>query len=171
MNHNIHKQVCFALRCPDATAELMQHLRQIRVPAEISIAWGERRIPLSKGRHHGGYVSLYPMQPVLRYESDEERRALKHLASLKESAAVATQPLTVRFKFNEKLRHYTPDALIVLTVVPAHLARAGFDQFTLVEVKPLDVPEDQPDLWRARRKALREALGMPLVRFPLVRRA
>ena len=171
MHSTIQKQIRLALRHPDAVALLIQHLGQFHASSEFSIAWGARRVPLSRGRHHGGYVSLYPRQPVLRFESNEERRALKTLASMPESIAIATQPLTVRFSFNGKPRRYTPDALVVLTSVPTWLARAGFDRFTLVEVKPLDVPEDQANLWRARRKALRDTVGMPLVRFPLIGRA
>jgi len=166
VNHVIATRVRFALRHPEAGDGLARHLNRMPVVSECAVAWGERRIPVSKGRHHGGYASLFPCQPVLRFESELERRVLKQFASIPGCAALATQPVTIRFWLDGRSRRYTPDVLVVFEFVPKELAIIGFRRFTFVEVKPLGFAGDPADLWSARRQALEKALGIPLVRFP-----
>lgn len=132
---------------------------------DTAVAWGERRIPLSHGWHHGGRVSAFPGEPLLRTESHLERSALQHFAGLPGCRALLTQPLTIRFDFRGTRRRYTPDLLVLLDPVPVDLSRAGFDQLTLIEVKPPRARMDV-ELWAARACALRDALGLSLVRFP-----
>lgn len=168
MTHIISKGIRIALRCPRAVEELKLHLERNRVPdTDCQITWGERRIPLSRSRHHGGYVSVFEKQPVLRVESELERQVLKVFAAASECIALATQPITARFRFAGRVRRYTPDVLLVLASVPVHWKQAGIERFTLVEVKPIGAPQICPDLWAARCTAVRDALAMPLVRFPL----
>ena len=143
------------------TALLGQSLQ----PNHDTVVWGERRIPFSHGAHHGGRVSTFPGEPLLRTESHLERLALQHFAGLPDCKALLTQPLTIRFDFRGSRRRYTPDLLLLLDPVPISLARAGFDPLTLIEVKPLRARMDL-ELWTARACALREVLGLPLVRFP-----
>ena len=140
-------------------------LDQSLQPLHDTVAWGERRIPLSYGHHHGGRVSAFPGEPLLRTESHLERLALQHFAGLPGCRALLTQPLTIRFDFRGTRRRYTPDLLVLLDPVPVDLARAGFDPLTLIEVKPLRARMDL-ELWTARACALREVLSLPLVRFP-----
>lgn len=160
------QQVRFALRCPDAVETLAQHLQRHQKARNSQINWGARRVPLSKGRHHGGYASLFLNQPLLRFESELERRVLKALASMPQCMALATQPLTLRFQFGRGFRLYTPDILLVLDDVPTAWIQLGIERFTLIEVKPLDIVVSD-DLWKSRSRALRRGVGMPLIRFPL----
>lgn len=166
MNHILVKQLRMALRNPKAVDELLLHLETRRVPTNCHVTWGERHVPLSRGRHHGGYASLFPRQPVLRFESDLERRVLKQLAAVPTCIALATQPVTVRFRFNSRPRRYTPDVLVIFESVPTALAATGCRRFTFVEVKPPNFADNAPGLWSARCDALEETLGIPLVRLP-----
>ena len=167
MNRTIEKQVRMALRHPKAAEELLLQVKNSRIPENCQVTWGERRVPVSRGRHHGGYASLFPRQPVLRFESDLERRVLKQFASVSACIALATQPVTIRFRFEGRTRRYTPDVLVILESVPDEWGAAGFQRFTLVEVKPLNFADDSPRLWSARCDAFESTLRIPLVRFPL----
>lgn len=146
---------------------LLSALLSLSQPLHQNVAWGERRVPLSYGRHHTGRISTFVGQPLLRTESHLERLALQHFAGLPGCRALLTQPLTIRFDFRGTQRRYTPDLLVLLDPVPIDLARAGFDQLTLVEVKPVRARMDI-ELWTARACALRDALGLALVRFPAI---
>ena len=154
-----------AYRDANGQSLLFALLNQFLPPHRLPVTWGERRVPLSHGRHHGGRVSAFFGEPLLRTESHLERLALQHFAGLPGCKALLTQPLTIRFWYRGSQRRYTPDLLVLLDPVPVDLSRAGFDPLTLIEVKPLHARMDL-ELWTARACALREALRLPLVRFP-----
>ena len=83
-----------ASRSSSSLDELASYVIGLEKNKDIDIRWGARRIPLSRGRHHGGYVCAYRGQPLLRVESVLERRVLEAMAAHQRCVALATQPLT-----------------------------------------------------------------------------
>lgn len=131
----------------------------------VDLKWGFRRVPLSRGRHHGGYVCAFRNQPILRVESALERRVLKALSADRACIALATQPVTIQWAWRGSLRRYTPDILVMFDVLPDRWQSSGMERSTLIEVKP-DRFYVEDDLWRERIRIIRVALGIPLMRLP-----
>ncbi|GLQ91991.1 hypothetical protein [Dyella acidisoli] len=131
----------------------------------IKVFWNHRRVPLSYGRHHTGYLCAFLGQPMLRVESALERRVLRELADDPSCQALATQPATFEWHEDGHARRYTPDALVLLDHPPTHWAMLGLSNLCLVEVKPPTVTID-PKVWELRRRIVAAALGLPLVRLP-----
>ena len=131
----------------------------------VELKWGFRRVPLSRGRHHGGYVCAFRNQPILRVESALERHVLKALSAEAACIALATQPVTIQWVWRGALRRYTPDILAMFDVLPDRWHASGMERSTLIEVKP-DRFYVEDDLWRERIRIIRVALGIPLMRLP-----
>lgn len=163
----ISNKLRYSQRHPAALDDLHAHLKNVLVVPDAPVAWGERRIPLSRARHHGGYVSTFPGQPLLRFESELERQVLRFLASRQECMALATQPVTFWFPFNGQMRRYTPDILVVMKIVPQDWVDIGLERIALIEVKPPRFRKLDPVLWAARCLVAKRALDMPLIRFPM----
>lgn len=84
-----------ACRNPSTRDKLALLLKERGSAAGVELKWGFRRVPLSRGRHHGGYVCAFRGQPLLRVESALERHVLRALAADPGCEALATQPVTV----------------------------------------------------------------------------
>jgi hypothetical protein len=131
----------------------------------IKVLWNHRRVPLSYGHHHTGYLCAFRGQPMLRIESALERRVLRKLADDPSCQALATQPVTFEWTDAGRMHHYTPDALALLDNPPAHWAAVGLSDLCLIEVKPLAVTIDA-NVWDKRRDVIAASLGLSLVRLP-----
>ena len=70
-----------ACRNPSTRDKLALLLKERGSAAGVELKWGFRRVPLSRGRHHGGYVCAFRGQPLLRVESALERHVLRALAA------------------------------------------------------------------------------------------
>jgi hypothetical protein len=89
-------------------------------------------------------------------ESDLEYRVGASLLKCEDVRALFAQPVTVWFLFRGRVHRYTPDFLIVLrTARCTHRA-------ILVEVRPQARLLEPPELWQARRAALRASVDLPL---------
>ncbi|WP_184417470.1 hypothetical protein [Rhodanobacter sp. MP7CTX1] len=153
-----------ACRNPSTKDELASLLKE-RIRTEgVELKWGFRRVPLSRGRHHGGYVCAFRCQPLLRVESALERHVLRALAADQGCVALATQPVTIQWTWRGTVRRYTPDVLVMLCDVPEPWSAVGLERLSLVEVKPTRFSVDD-DLWVERVRVIKEALNMPLVRL------
>jgi hypothetical protein len=149
----------------DEVASLQAHLPK---SPGVTLKWGFRRVPLSRGRHHGGYVCAFVGQPLLRVESNLERQVVKTLVTNASCLAIATQPVTMYWTWRGIERRYTPDVLVIFKELPGTWRRFGMERISLIEVKPMSSDMDD-DLWYERALQLREALNVPLVRLPAIK--
>lgn len=120
-------------------------------PIEIqTVKWSFRVIPNSRsGRHRTGYVVTWPRQPLLRCESELERHCIHSLAADRRCVAIATQPITVWYRWNGRNFRYTPDILAIFTN-----GQAKPPTVRLIEVKPL------ARFSAVRAKLVRHAAGL-----------
>jgi hypothetical protein len=158
---------CLRIACRNASVlDEVASLQTKQVStSDIKLKWGFRRVPLSRGRHHGGYVCAFVGQPLVRVESNLERLVVKSLAMDKACLAIATQPVTMYWTWRGVARRYTPDVLVIFKELPGAWRRFGMERISLVEVKPTSSGIDD-DLWSERVLRLRETLNVPLVRLP-----
>jgi len=154
-----------ACRTSSVQDELDTVMKKMPIANGMDVCWGERRVPLSHGRHHGGYVCAFRGQPLVRVESMLERSVIKMLVADPACMAVASQPVTLRWMWRESKRRYTPDVLVLFDAVPEQWRQLGAERFSLIEVKPPRVHIDS-DLMAERARIVRATLGMPLVRLP-----
>lgn len=153
-----------ALRSSSMLDGLVSDINALEEKEEVEVRWGARRIPLSRGRHHGGYVCAFRGQPLLRVESALERRVIRALVAEPGCMALATQPMTIQWTWRDKVRRYTPDVLVMIDELPPAWRALGLDRLSLIEVKPARFFVDD-DLWLERIRVVQDALGMPLVRL------
>jgi len=132
-------------------------------PKLISVQSGFRRIPLSYGRHHGGYAVTWPGAPLVRVESAEEARVVHALVARPECRDLTTQPLTVWYEWRGRVRRYTPDLAVTFSSVPGDLRAMGAESRCLVEVKPFGRERLTQAVWEALRDVIRAATGCPLI--------
>ncbi len=132
-------------------------------PTLISVRTGYRRIPLSYGRHHGGRVTTWPGADSIRVESAEEARVVRALVARPECRGIASQPVTVWYRWGGRVRRYTPDLAVTFAAVPSDLRALGADTRCLVEVKPLGRHHEAKADWEAKREVIRLATGWPLI--------
>lgn len=155
-----------ACRRPAVRAELSDMIDTMPVCENIVLRWGFRRIPLSRGHHHGGYVCAFRGEKLVRVESALERAVVKTLVADSACVAVVSQPVTIDWLWHSSRRRYTPDILVMFDVVPDPWRRLGFERTSIIEVKPTDVWIDS-DLNTEHTRVVRMALGMPLIRLPV----
>lgn len=158
------KNLRIALRSSSVLDNLVSDIKALEKKEGIDVRWGARRIPLSRGRHHGGYVCAFRGQPLLRVESALERHVLRALVAEPRCMALATQPMTILWTWRGTVRRYTPDVLAMLCEMPPSWRALGLDRLSLIEVKPARFFVDD-DLWAERVRVIQHALGMPLVRL------
>ena len=163
---NLFRSLRVACRRPAVRAELSDTIRAMPVSEGIALRWGFRRIPLSRGHHHGGYVCAFRGEKLVRVESALERSVVKALVADPACVAVATQPVTINWSWNDVKRRYTPDILVIFDTVPDRWLRLGFERFSIIEVKPVR-EWIEPDLCAEHTRVVRTALGMPLIRLPV----
>lgn len=132
-------------------------------PKLISVQSGFRRIPLSYGRHHGGYAITWPGAPSVRVESTEEARVVHALVARPECRDITTQPLTVWYEWRGRIRRYTPDLAVTFSSVPGDLRAIGAESCCLIEVKPFGREHVTQTVWEALRDVIRKATGRPLI--------
>ena len=120
------------------------------------VEWWKRRIPKSRGRHLTGYATTWERQPLLHVESRLEHGVIRAFADSPACLAIATQPVTIRFKCNRKTRTYTPDIL----VGSIHFGRA---KYFFVEVKPQQFVTELSEDLAVRRAAVHIATRLPLL--------
>lgn len=125
-----------ACRRPSMRAELNDFIQKLPGSEGIALRWGFRRIPLSHGRHHGGYVCAFRGEKLVRVESALERSVVKMLVADPACMAIATQPVTINWSWNGATRRYTPDILVIFEAVPERWRKLGFERLSIVEVKP-----------------------------------
>ena len=159
------KSLRIACRNPSVMDELASLQKPPADTVDVVLKWGFRRVPLSRGRHHGGYVSAFLGQPVVRVESVLERRVVKTLAAEPMCVAIATQPVTMQWVWNGMNRRYTPDVLVIFKHLPSAWQHLGMERISLVEVKPTRFSIDD-DLWTERVRIVKQSMGIPLVRLP-----
>lgn len=122
------------------------------------LVWAFRVVPNARcGRHRTGYVVTWPGQPLLKYESQLERRVLHALASNNACVGLATQPLTLWYRWNGRNYRYTPDILGIFAP-PSAAAPA----VRLFEVKPLAKLAGFKTRLSRHSIALEKAVAMPL---------
>lgn len=139
-------------------------------PRIVRAERGFRQVPLSRGKHHTGRVSLGPNHPMVRVESHEEAQVAHVFAARHDFLALRSQPVTVWFHWNNRTHRYTPDFEVWLQCTAdrpqcdgtAALRPSQGRQF-LVEVKPEDWILRHARLWSARASALNTAFGLPLL--------
>jgi len=153
-----------ALRSSSVLDNLVSDVNAIQKKEGVDVHWGARRIPLSRGRHHGGYVCAFRGQPLLRVESALERHVLRALVAEPGCMALATQPMTIQWTWRGTVRRYTPDVLAMLCELPPSWRALGLDRLSMIEVKPARFSVDD-DLWVERVRIIQDVLGMPLVRL------
>lgn len=141
--------------------------RRVTCPCPIAVRVHQmslhaRQIPLSRGRHAGGWFSDSPKKPLLQYESQLERRAIAALVGLKSCVAIETQPFTVHFEFRGQPRRYTPDLMVQIDHPSPTLVELGFMQQTVVEVKP-DSLVGELRSYCVQRAAVRASTGLRLI--------
>lgn len=100
------------------------------------VAWSTRKIPLSYSKHVTGRYSAGPGHPPVPFESLLEREVIVALLGLPWTEQVLGQPLTVSYSVSRTQRTYTPDILVRLRYVPPALSALGWENSTLIEVKP-----------------------------------
>jgi len=154
-----------AYRHPSVKDQVEPVLTTSSADPNITVLWNHRRVPLSYGRHHAGYLCAFRGQPMLRVESELERRVLRELADNPSCRALATQPATFEWDEAGRACRYTPDALALLDSPPAHWVTWGLNKLCLIEVKPPAVVIE-PQIWDQRRRVVAAALGLPLIRLP-----
>lgn len=159
-----------ACRYPSAQDALADVIARAVAGSGISLRWGARRIPLSRGRHHGGYVCAFRGEPLVRVESALERRVVKALAADPSCIVLASQPVTVHWTWKGESRRYTPDVLVMFDQLPDAWRESGLKKVSLIEVKPLRFAVEE-DLHAERVRVIRESLDMPLVRLPVAQEA
>lgn len=164
------KSLRVACRNASMQDEFNRIVENTSAPDGVEVQWGFRRIPLSRGRHHGGYVCAFRGQPLVRVESNLERTVVKALAADPACALVATQPLSLWWRWKGVRRRYTPDILVAFDAVPDAWKTMGLERLSLVEVKPPRV-EIASDLEAEHARVIHAALGMPLVRLPRLKEA
>jgi hypothetical protein len=155
-----------ACRRPSVRNELIDIIKNIPASDDIGLRWGFRRIPLSRGHHHGGYVCAFRGEPLVRVESALERSVIKTLVADSACVAVASQPVTIQWSWNGVRRRYTPDILVIFDMVPERWRQLGIERFSIIEVKPVSI-RIKPDLRAEHSRVVRTALGMPLIRLPV----
>lgn len=157
----------FRIACRNASVldEVASLQVQQSSSSDVTLKWGFRRVPLSRGRHHGGYVCAFVGQPLVRVESNLERKVVRSLTTDAACLAIATQPVTMYWTWRGIARRYTPDVLVIFKELPGAWRRFGMERISLVEVKPTRSRIDD-DLWSERALRLRETLNVPLVRLP-----
>lgn len=159
-----------ACRNPSAQDALVSAITRPVVAEGVRLHWGARRIPLSRGRHHGGYVCAFRGEPLVRVESALERRVVKALAADHCCIVLASQPVTVHWSWKGESRRYTPDVLVMFDQLPDAWRESGLEKVSLIEVKPLRFAVEE-DLHAERVRVIRESLDMPLVRLPMAQEA
>lgn len=160
-----YRSLKVAYRHPSAMDQLKAVLAKSSADPSVTVLWNHRRVPLSYGRHHAGYLCAFRGQPMLRIESELEWRVLRELAGHPCCHALATQPATFEWREAGRTCRYTPDALALIDNPPAQWAAWGLTKLCLIEVKPLAVAIE-PEIWHQRRQVVEAALGLPLVRLP-----
>ena len=122
------------------------------------LVWAFRVVPNARcGRHRTGYVVTWPGQPLLKCESQLERRVLHALASNSACVGLATQPLTLWYRWNGRNYRYTPDILGIFTP-----SSATPPTVRLFEVKPLARFAAFKTRLSRHSIALEKAVAMPL---------
>ena len=127
----------------------------------LSIEWGARKIPTSRGRHVTGMYPVGLNHDSVPFESKLERDFVALAASCRGFRSITSQPVTVTARLSGSLIEYTPDYLVDLDPVPPGLGRLGFRPRTFVEVKPTKFV-DQEKLSR-KFTVLMLALNLPCV--------
>ncbi|WP_199099126.1 hypothetical protein [Dyella sp. ASV21] len=155
------KTLAFTHRPPASLA--VATMRPEPRPKLISVQSGFRRVPLSYGRHHGGYAVTWPGAPSVRVESAEEARVVHALVARPECRDIISQPLTVWYEWRGRVRRYTPDLAVTFSSVPVDLQAMGAESRCLVEVKPFGRERLAQAVWEAMRDVIRAATGRPLI--------
>lgn len=122
-----------------------------------------RRVPLSRGRHHGGRIFLNHDHEMVRVESHEEAVVAKVLGGRPDFCRLLSQPLTVWFRWQGRVHRYTPDLEVWLNPISARSCASALGAHFLVEVKPENWTGSGEGVWGARAKALNDAVGLPLI--------
>lgn len=123
-------------------SSLREALAAIRVSADVNhadapgltiteLAWWARKVPISRGRNRPGHVATWDRQPLIPCESEVERRVIRWLAAQQQCIALATQPVSISYRYEGRARRYTPDVLCLITDEQADTAQA-----LLLEIKP-----------------------------------
>lgn len=132
-------------------------------PQILDVKFRWRRIPLSHSRHHIGRATFRPNHPAIKVESHLERRVVKALSRCGECTSLASQPVTVWFRFNSRVHRYTPDLMATFSRSSTGPWPAGEPRAALIEVKPSQRLDHSSRVWAARRWVLREATGLALI--------
>lgn len=127
------------------------------------VAYEKRVIPLSRSRHVRGWHPVKSRHGAIGFESKLECAAISALATHYELLSIRSQPITVSYTYEERLRTYTPDFLVYLSDVPTCLAEMGFGAKTYVEVKPLRMAEVLKERLNLQFAVIRRATGLPIV--------
>lgn len=122
-----------------------------------------RTIPLSYAAHVRGWHPVRPDHPAVPFESKLESEAISALARYPEMMRIQSQPVTVVYWHDGRIRHYTPDFHVSFASVPKHLARLGFGVETFIEVKPLLRACRMEAKLSVRFAVIREAAMIPIV--------
>jgi hypothetical protein len=128
------------------------------------VSWGYRKIPLSHGRHHIGRIVPREGHSILAVESVEERRVAQALAKRPQCEALSSQPVTIWYEWNGRLRRYTPDFCAWFSPkAPRDLTLRGAGRRTMIEVKPAHRALINPDTWSLLQQVVWTATTMPLI--------
>ena len=121
-----------------------------------------RVIPLSRSHHVRGWHPVRHNHSPIQFESKLESRVISALVGYSELIRIQSQPVTVVFRHEGRVRRYTPDFLVALTSVPQDLARLGFGLETFIEVKPLSRATVSEWELALKFSVIRDAMAQPI---------
>jgi hypothetical protein len=90
-----------------------------------------------------GKVPLRAGKGMVPFESGLERDTLLWLRDEPGLTSIKAQPFTVKGWIDGLYAWYTPDLLVTFAPVPKMVAMLGFQERTIVEVKPASLADDQ----------------------------
>lgn len=117
----------------------------------------QRLVPISHSRHVRGWHPIGRGHLAVQFESKLEAKVISALVRLPEFVGIESQPVTVVYRQDGRIRMYTPDFLVHLNRVPKALARLGFRRETFVEVKPLLRASENEAVLAAKFEVIRQA--------------
>jgi hypothetical protein len=123
----------------------------------IGMAYDRRVIPLSRSTHVRGWHPVRRGHGAIAFESGIECSVISALAGYEQLLSIRSQPVSVEYRYEGRIRQYTPDFLVHLSDVPDRLAALGFGFRTFLEVKPLLRAAADQDKLRRQFAVLREA--------------
>jgi hypothetical protein len=103
----------------------------------LSADWGARKIPVSKGGHIRGHHPVRPDHDSVPFESLGECRAISLFAGIPEMERISAQPVTIQYRYGNRVYKYTPDFMLEWSEVPLEWRNRGFGKTSFVECKPL----------------------------------